>query len=150
VGEDPHAVVLGIFLVNTLPTRILFDASATHSFINPATARRLACRLDELDVQPCVTTRVGFVYQAELVVKNFPIIIHDRMFTADLVLLEIQGYNVILGMDWLTKYKAAIDCEQKIFTDAWRTLEGYPQVIQGQANPKQRALTAKCKHYAPS
>jgi len=30
--------------------------------------------------------------------------------------LEIQGYNVILGMDWLAKHKATIDCEKKLLT----------------------------------
>jgi len=34
--------------------------------------------------------------------------------------------------------------------DAWGTPQGYPQVIQGQGNLEQRALTAKCKYYAPS
>ena len=28
---DPHAVVSGTFIVNTLPTTVLFDAGATHS-----------------------------------------------------------------------------------------------------------------------
>jgi len=34
--EDPHTVVSGTFLVNTLPTRVLFDAGASHSLINLA------------------------------------------------------------------------------------------------------------------
>ena len=114
--EDPHAVVAGTFLVNTLPTRVLFDAGATHSFINPTIARRPACLLDEMDVQLCVTTPVGSVYQAELVFKNCPVVIQNRIFPTDLVLLEIQGYDVILGMDRLTKHKATIDCEQKVLT----------------------------------
>jgi len=41
VNEDPHAVVSGTFLVNTLPTRILFDTSTTYSFINPTTVKDL-------------------------------------------------------------------------------------------------------------
>jgi len=48
--EDPQTVVLGTLLVNHILTRVLFDAGATHSFINPATAKRLACELDEMDV----------------------------------------------------------------------------------------------------
>jgi len=99
VTKDPHAVVSGTFLINTLPTWILFDAGATHSFINPATSRRLACLLDEMDVQLCVTTPLGSVYQEKLVVRNCPIVIQNRMFPADLVLLEIQCYDVVLGMD---------------------------------------------------
>jgi len=38
-SEDPYAVVSGAFVVNTLPTKVLFDAGATHSFINPAIAK---------------------------------------------------------------------------------------------------------------
>jgi len=34
----------------------------------------------------------------------------------DLILLGIQGYDVILGMDWLNQYQATIDCNQKILT----------------------------------
>jgi len=32
--EDPHAVVSGTFIVNVIPTKVLFDIGATHSFIN--------------------------------------------------------------------------------------------------------------------
>jgi len=46
----------------------------------------------------------------------YPVVIRDMMFTAALVLLEIQGYDIILGIDWLTKHKETIDCEQKILT----------------------------------
>ena len=34
---DPHAVVSGTFIVNVVPTKVLFDARARHSFINPTT-----------------------------------------------------------------------------------------------------------------
>jgi len=40
-SKDPYAVVSGTFVVNTLPTKVLFDAGATHSFINPATTNKL-------------------------------------------------------------------------------------------------------------
>ena len=43
-------MVLGTLLVNHLFTRVLFDAGASHSFINPATTKRLACKLDEMNV----------------------------------------------------------------------------------------------------
>jgi len=40
-NEDPHAVVRGTFVVNTLPAKVLFDAGATHSFINLATTKQI-------------------------------------------------------------------------------------------------------------
>jgi len=48
--EDPHTVVSGTLLVNHLFARVLFEANATHSFINPATAKRVACKFDEMEV----------------------------------------------------------------------------------------------------
>ena len=104
-------MVSGTLDVNTLPTRVLFNASATHSFINPATVKRLTCKLDEMDVRLCLTTPVGLIYPTEVVVRNCPIVVYQRVFPVDLVLLEIQGYNVILRMDWLARHKATIDCE---------------------------------------
>ena len=50
------------------------------------------------------------------------------------MLLEIQGYDVILGMDWLAKHKATIDCEQKLLTLI--TLEG-GKLVHRLTNPKQ-------------
>ena len=127
--QDPHAVVSGTLLVNHLFTRVLFDTGTTHSFINPETAKRLACELEEMDVQLCVAIPVGSIYQTKAVVRNCPITIHDEVFLADLVLLEIQGYDVILRMDWLAKHKAIINCQRKLLTLA--TPEGEKLVYKG-------------------
>jgi len=62
--EDPHTVTTGTLLVNAVPITVLFDAGATHSFVNPITAARMACDFEDLDVQLYITTSVGMVYQA--------------------------------------------------------------------------------------
>ena len=82
-------MVSGTFTVNTLPTKVLFDAGATHSFINPTIAKRLTCAFEEMDVRLCVLTPVGSLYQADLIVRNCSITIRNRLFVADLVVLEI-------------------------------------------------------------
>jgi len=48
--EDPHAVISGMLLVNVAPVTVLFDAGATHSFVNPVTTARMACEFEDLDV----------------------------------------------------------------------------------------------------
>ena len=48
--EDLHTVVSGTLLLNHLFTQVLFDAGATHCFINPVTAKRLAYKPDDIDV----------------------------------------------------------------------------------------------------
>ena len=76
--ENPHAVALGTFIVNTLPTKVLFDAGATHSFINPKIAKRIASHLDEMGMQLCVTTPVGSLYRSKLIVRDCPVIIQRK------------------------------------------------------------------------
>jgi len=105
-----------VLLVNTIPVTVLFDAGATHPFINPDTASRMNCDYTDLDIQLHVTTPVGSVYQTERVARNCTIIIAGRSFWGDLVLLGIRGYDVILGMDWLTQHQAIIDCKKKTLT----------------------------------
>jgi len=34
----------------------------------------------------------------------------------DLIPLELQDFDIILGIDWLSKYKALIDCYEKTVT----------------------------------
>jgi len=114
--EDPHAVISGMLFVNAIPVIVLFDAGATHSFINPDTASRMDCECTELDVQLHVTTPVGSIYHTERVARNCAIIISGRLFQGDLILLGIRGYDVILGMDWLTQHQATIDCNKKTLT----------------------------------
>jgi len=67
---DLHAVASGTFVVNTVPVKVLFDARATHSFINPTTAAQMTCVLEELDVCLCVSTPTGSTYQSEMVARN--------------------------------------------------------------------------------
>lgn len=50
---------------------------------------------------------------ANSVVKAYSIFIGDQEFLADLILLEMHGFDVILGMDWLEAYHATLDCFEK-------------------------------------
>ena len=43
-----------------------------------------------------------------------PLAIGRHVFPSDLIVLESQGLDVILGMDWLSKYGGNIDCASKL------------------------------------
>ena len=45
--------------------------------------------------------------------KNCLIIIHDREFFTDLIALPFHEFDLILGIDWLSKHRAIIDCDKK-------------------------------------
>ena len=42
-----------------------------------------------------------------------PVLVEGRELPADLVLLDVIGFDVILGMDWLAQYYATVDCRAK-------------------------------------
>ena len=45
--------------------------------------------------------------------RDVPVVISERELSADLVILDMIDYDVILGMDFLSKYEATIDCKAK-------------------------------------
>jgi hypothetical protein len=42
--------------------------------------------------------------------------IHGESFKANLIILGTKGLDVVLGMDWMSKYQGHIDCAQKAIT----------------------------------
>jgi len=61
--------------------------------------KQIACAVEDMNVQLCVSTPIGSIYQTDQIVKNYSIIIQDKKFFADHAVLGIQWYDVILGMD---------------------------------------------------
>ena len=45
--------------------------------------------------------------------KNCPLMVHDREFSVDLIALPFHEFDLILGMDWLSKHRAIVDCDKK-------------------------------------
>ena len=46
--------------------------------------------------------------------RIFPLTIHDREFSVDLISLPFHEFDFILGMDWLSKHRAIVDCDKKM------------------------------------
>ena len=74
-----------MLLVNTVPVTVLFDAGATHSFVNPVAAAWMDCKFENLEVPLGITTPIGSVYQVEQIARNCTIIILGGLFLEDLI-----------------------------------------------------------------
>ena len=61
-----------------------------------------------LDFELLVSTPVGDTLMTNLVIKYCIICIEGRELLADLVLLDMHDFDVILGMDWLASYHAGV------------------------------------------
>ena len=60
-----------------------------------------------------VTSPLGHSCKVNRVYKNCHIAIHDSEFFVDLIALPFHEFDLILGMDWLSKHRAIIECDKK-------------------------------------
>ena len=112
---DAIKVVEGTIPIFHRLAKVLIDAGAIHSFVNPTF-------MSEIDVKPFklpydleVRTPTGDQNLiANLVYRNCEIWVGERKLLADLMGLTIKGYDVILGMDWLARYHAQLNCKTKM------------------------------------
>ena len=95
---------------------VLFDLGATHSFISIVFVRLYRLAVRTLEPGLAVTTPVGKMVVYKRAVCECPISIYGRVLPANLVVLPMFSDDVILGMDWLTKYSVVIDCAWKQVT----------------------------------
>jgi hypothetical protein len=107
-GGDNGVVTGTIFLFGILACT-LFDSRATHSFISEAyiRLRHVSTRLLVQNLK--VETPGGRKIVCDKI-EYCPIVIKGRNLPINLSVFKSLGYDVILGMDWLSKYYASINC----------------------------------------
>ncbi|XP_031120829.1 uncharacterized protein LOC116024066 [Ipomoea triloba] len=104
--------VAGTFLINSMPGLVLFDTGATNSFISCMLADKLGLRsTTRLNLN--VMTASGLVVTCKNIYENVSIEIAGVNCPGNLIRFELEGIDVVLGMDWLEKYKARIVCNEK-------------------------------------
>ena len=50
---------------------------------------------------------------SERIVPGSKLVISNKVFPADLIVLGIHDFNIVLCMDWLSKHRATLDCYKK-------------------------------------
>jgi hypothetical protein len=113
-GEEENTdVVTGTIPLFDRLARTLFDSGATHSFISSTYVKLCSMNTQPLNQNITVSTPVGEVVTCRKFIEDCPIIIGDRVLPANLAVFQMLGFDIILGMDWLSKYYANIDCRKK-------------------------------------
>jgi hypothetical protein len=105
-------VVIGMFFVNDTSAVVLFDSGGSHSFISTAYVEKHNLPIALLRYQMIVSSLGGDMPATQLCPKvNLKIRWVD--FITNLIVLELKGIDIILGMDKLSKHKVLIDCAKK-------------------------------------
>ncbi|XP_077210320.1 uncharacterized protein LOC143845794 [Tasmannia lanceolata] len=142
-AEASDAVIEGQLFINHVPAHILIDSGSTLSFISPVFAQELNLIPVPLLNSLRVVTPIGDVVVTDLVCKGCVIKIRDRELLGDLVLLDMNDFKVILGMDWLASYHASVDCFHKLVKFSIPGEEEF--VFEGVKCPKKIRIIAALK-----
>ncbi|XP_070049689.1 uncharacterized protein [Nicotiana tomentosiformis] len=88
-----------------------------------------------LDFDVLVMSPLGHQAVVNRIYRGCPFMIQNLIFPADFLKMPFRDYDVIVGMDWLHRYHALVDCRLKQVT--FRTLAHSHIVVQGE-----RSLTS--------
>lgn len=96
-------VMTGTFLVLNQAVVVLFDSGASHSFIGSKARER--CELDVGHTKESyVITTLGGKIASDQIVTLVPLQLGPTLFKENLILLDLEGIDVILGMDWMARH----------------------------------------------
>ena len=112
--EADPSVITGEVFISGIITYTLIDSGSTHSHASLKFVRRLGRSTDQMSTPFGTTLSSREVMYSDRILRACPIIVDDRKLLADLIVLYMIEYEIILGMDWLSKYHAKIDCRKKI------------------------------------
>ena len=113
VEAGTSKIVAGqICIAHTLIYTLIYS-EASHSFVSAMFVKKLDMVPDllyeiyiiSLPSEENLTSRFGF--------KVIPVKIPGRELPVDLMVLEMVDYDLILSIDWLSKYNATIVCRSK-------------------------------------
>ncbi|GJX80013.1 putative reverse transcriptase domain-containing protein [Tanacetum coccineum] len=107
-------VVTGTFLLNDRYASILFDTGIDRSFISTTFSSLIDITPTTLDHYYDVELDDGKIIGINTIIRGCTLNFLDHPFNVNLMLVELGSFDVIIGMDWLSKYHALIDCAEKI------------------------------------
>jgi hypothetical protein len=110
-AEAPN-VVIGTFMVNTHPATVLFDTGATHSFISRSFIEHRGIHTSTLKSGMLVSSP-GRQLSSHIFCPRVSVVIRGVEFSANLMVLDTKGIDVILGMETLVRWGVRIDCAQR-------------------------------------
>ncbi|KAL5540689.1 hypothetical protein UlMin_043341 [Ulmus minor] len=113
VNAGSSNVVTGQISIAGSYAYTLIDSGASHSFASSTFVDKLSVPYEKMSNALNIILPSGDVLLSTYWLKETPIKISGQELYVDLIILEIKDFDVILGMDWLSKYNATIHCKKR-------------------------------------
>ncbi|GKE77159.1 putative reverse transcriptase domain-containing protein [Tanacetum coccineum] len=111
--QDPN-IVMDTFTLNNHFSTTLFDSGADYSFVSTTFIPLLGLEPNDLGFKYKIEIASGQLVEIDKVIKGCKLEIEGHVFDIDLIPFGHGSFDVIIGMCWLSDYKAEIVCHEKV------------------------------------
>ncbi|GJT63595.1 putative reverse transcriptase domain-containing protein [Tanacetum coccineum] len=111
--QDPN-IMTGTFTLNNHFATTLFDSGVDYSFVSTTFIPLLGIEPSELGFKYDIEIASRQLVEIDKVIKGCKLEIEGYVFDIDLIAFEHGSFDVIIGMGWLSNYKAEIICHEKV------------------------------------
>ena len=94
-----QSVIQGMFLLSCLWARILFDSSASHSFIAASCVRELGLEVETLEKSLYVSSPLRTRVSVDLICRGCELEVFGILLTMDLRVMDMSEFDVTLEID---------------------------------------------------
>ncbi|KAG7593905.1 hypothetical protein ISN45_Aa01g026930 [Arabidopsis thaliana x Arabidopsis arenosa] len=111
-NAENFRAITGTLCIGGVETNTLFDSGATHCFVSPEMVTKGGFEKERNTEYGMVRAAGGQVMYPFGIVRDISVVVNGVDMPTDLIIVKLKKHDVILGMDWLGKYKAHIDCHR--------------------------------------
>nr|GEY86378.1 putative reverse transcriptase domain-containing protein [Tanacetum cinerariifolium] len=111
--QDPD-IVTGTFSLNDHFAIVLFDSGADYSFISTNFLPSIDMKPSVIKPKYEIKIASGVKVVTNMIVRGCRLELEGHTFIIDLIPFGHGSFDVIIGMDWLSKLRAKIVCFEKI------------------------------------
>ena len=113
--DTPDVIVVNFTIFDTI-MHALIDSGSTNSYICIDIPSLGNLPRSETEYDICVTNPLGYSVIVNKVFRDCPIKIREYEFLGDLIELSFCEFDVILGMNWLSRHQAVVNSRMKRVT----------------------------------
>ncbi|GKB38536.1 hypothetical protein Tco_0883478 [Tanacetum coccineum] len=111
--QDPN-VVTGMFLLNQHLAKVLFDSGVDKIFISLSFASMLNIPPIIIDTFYDIKMANGNLISTNTIIQGCTLTLLNQSFEIDLMPIKLGSFDIVIDMDWLSKYHANILCDEKV------------------------------------
>ncbi|GKE06041.1 putative reverse transcriptase domain-containing protein, partial [Tanacetum coccineum] len=111
--QDPN-VVTGMFFLNQHLARVLFDSGADKSFVFISLSSMLNILPITIDTFYDIEMADENLVSTNTIIQGCTLTLLNQPFEIDLMPIKLGSFDIIISLDWLSKYHDRIICDENV------------------------------------